>query len=127
MKDDEVEDHATDDAAVDDGAEPAAATEGASEQTSEAEEEDAFGTFDALQEAADKTPTAQKLLTVLTNELPLCHNKEKADALVRRLVDLHVCACASADQIAPAAPLLFNERCLCLNRSRRTRISRSDS
>lgn len=55
------------------------------------EDEDAFGTFDELEEQAqDKTSTAQKLLTVLTNDLPLCHNREKTDELVRRIVDLHV-------------------------------------
>ena len=61
--------------------------------------EDEFGTFDAVEEAkaaaetssgssARPASTAQKLLAVLTDELPLCHSLERTDALVHRFVDL---------------------------------------
>lgn len=57
------------------------------------DDEAAFGSFDAveeLKESAGGASVAQKLLAVLTDELPLCHSKEKTDDLVRRFIDLQV-------------------------------------
>jgi hypothetical protein len=65
------------------------------DEDDEGEEDDeaAFGSFDALEEMKETVggaSAAQRLLAVLTNELPLCHSREKTDDLVRRFIDLQV-------------------------------------
>jgi hypothetical protein len=69
--------------------------------------EEGFGTFDAVAEAAEKetkagassasssgggASAAQRLLACLTSDLPMCHNRDKTDSLVMRLVELQGCA-----------------------------------